>query len=1022
MKITPLMVLVVLLPAVRAHASDEVRFGRDVLPILSDRCFNCHGPDEGERKAGLRLDDEQDAKRQRDGYFILKPGDPAESELWRRITSEDEKKLMPPRDSHRKPLTAAERNVIRRWIEQGSKWGKHWSFEKPQRPPVPGIAEHPVDAFVQTRLAKEGLPPSPPAPDHTQVRRLFFDLNGLPPTMDVVDAFVKEPSDANYNRLVDQLLQSPHYGERMAMWWLDAARYSDTDGYQQDETRTNWPWRDWVIDAFNNNMKFDQFTIEQFAGDLLPNATNEQTLATAFHRNHMTNGEGGRHPEESRIDYVIDRVNTTGTVFLGLTLGCAQCHSHKFDPISQKDYYSFFAYFDSIDEDGKAGKSAKPYLDYKSPYVQESIEDTEQLVAVRRQALEASRQQARSAFQPWLAAKVKETREGFKPWRPLAIQSLATAEGTVLKQEADGAVQASGPNPFQDDYVIIATSDLDRITGLRLEVLPHDSHTDGKLSRGDNGEFILTDVKLQVRRRGATQLRDVEIARAIADAEGNDDSKDYGKVADTLDDDPRNGWTTQSHDARKSYRALFELARPLYLAEDEELIFIMLHRSTRGDSNIGRFRVSVTDQAAPALRTLDPMPLEQLAKAKIEGDADVDGDLRSKLLEQFLADHEAFQKVKAAYDRAKSELNRFRNAAGDLKVMVLHEREKPRTTYILERGVWDKKGAVVTRSVPGVVLDWPAEQVTTRLDFARWIVSKDNPLTARVIVNQLWQNCFGAGLVRTPSDFGLQGELPTHPELLDWLAVELMENDWDIQHILRLIVTSQTYRQSSVIDSTMRERDPENRLLARGARYRLPSWMIRDAALRAAGIMNENVGGPPVMPYQPEGIWAEMFMGRFRYRPSQGDAQYRRTLYAFWRRAAAPTFLFDSAQRRVCEVTPRLTNTPLHALTLMNDLNILEASRELARQIIAAEGSTDARLTSIFQRIVSRSPNKSELEVLRRELNRAKQHYQSHLTDAESLLDFGQPEWRDATDAKELASYMIVSSIVFNLDEAITHE
>lgn len=1002
----------------------EVRFSLDVLPILSDRCFHCHGPDESHREADLRLDLQASALEDRGGYAAISPGKPAESEILKRIATSDPDLKMPPASAHRQPLSEKEVEILRKWITQGAEWGQHWSFEPPQRMERSIAGEHPVDAIVQQRLQQESLVPSPRAEKSTLIRRLFFDLTGLPPTNEEVQAFMDDESPEAYTKVVDRLLSSPHYGERMAMWWLDAARYSDTDGYQGDATRTNWPWRDWVIQAFNSNMPFDQFTVEQFAGDLLPEATSEQILATCFHRNHMTNGEGGRDPEESRTDYVIDRVSTTGTVWLGLTLGCCQCHSHKFDPISQEDFYSLSAFFNSIDEDGKAGRGAKPYLKYRSPFAARAVAEAQAIVDARKSVETTARKQAEQEFEPWLTEKFLQTRAGFTPWHVLQPSSLSTVEGTVLKLEQDGIIQANGPILRQDDYRIVAGTGLDRVTGLRLEVFPHEQHTDGKLSRGATGEFILTDVKLQVRQRGESQLRDIDLVSAVADAERDVSGRNYGKVKDTLDDDPRNGWTTETHDPFVPHMAVFALQEPLSLADDEELIFVMLHRSTEGDANIGRFRLSVTDQRGAAVRSLEPMPMSRLAQESVATVDEIDPELRQQLLNQFLEDHPSYQRAQHQLDLANRQLSEVKKGAGDVSVMVLQELAEPRKTHVLERGVWDNKGKEVTPSVPAAILPRPTEQTMSRLSLARWLVSPENPLTARVIANHMWQLCFGAGLVRTPEDFGLQGEIPTHPELLDLLAIELMEHDWDLQYLLRLIVTSDTYQQSSHVTPELLERDPDNRLLARGARFRLPSWMIRDAALQASGLLNPALGGPPVMPYQPEGVWEEMFMGRFQYEPSQGDAQFRRTLYAFWRRSAAPTFLFDSAQRRVCEVRPRRTNTPLHALALLNDLTLLEASRELAATAVAQFETMDARLEWLCRKILSRPPSSKEFAILAEQLQQASVPYRKHPTLADQLLDFGQPEQRaNITSAEpEVAAYLVVASMLFNLDEAMTHE
>lgn len=1006
-------------------AAEDIRFSRDVLPILSDRCFQCHGPDETHREADLRLDDQASATADRDGHAVVVSGKPEVSELITRVTSEDADLVMPPRDSKVKPLSPEEIATLSTWIAQGAKWGRHWSFEKPQRVASIDSTVRPIDVYIRKRLEREGLKPADRAAKHTLLRRVSFDLTGLPPTLEELDAFLADDSPQAWEKVVDRLLASKHYGERMAMWWLDAARYSDTDGYQGDATRTNWPWRDWVVDAFNSNKPFDQFTIEQFAGDLLPKATPEQKLATCFHRNHMTNGEGGRDPEESRVDYVIDRVNTMGTVWLGLTLGCCQCHSHKFDPVSQHDYYSLFAFFNSIDEDGRAGGGAKPYLKYKSPYAARAVEEAQAVVNHRRPVEAAARQAAEKDFNAWLPSQIAAVQYGFTPWHVFEPTLIESVEGTQLSLESDGMIQATGPNPRQDDYRITAPTSLKRVTGIRLEVFPHANHTDGKLSRGANGEFILTDVKLQLRRRGESQLHDIDMNSAVASAQRSVKGRNYGNVRDTLDDDPRNGWTTEGNDPKKPYTAVFALTEPLSIADDEELVFVMLHRSTRGDANIGRFRLAMSDQPGPAVRSLNPMPLEQLAAAKVTDASKVDAKLRGQLLNQFLSDHADYQQAKAELDRANRQLSSVKRAGGDLNVMVLAERKETRATHVLVRGVWNKKGDEVDRAIPAALISGgfqPSDQSFTRLTLAKWLVSKDNPLTTRVVVNHLWQMCFGSGLVRTPEDFGLQGERPTHPDLLDWLAIELVESGWNLKHILRLIVTTETYRQSSNVTPELLARDPDNRLLTRGARYRLPSWMIRDAALRSSGLFNPTLGGPTVMPYQPDGVWAEMFMGRFRYTPSQGPAQWRRTLYAFWRRSAAPTFLFDSAQRRVCEVGMRRTNTPLHALAQLNDLSQLESARELARQAIEHSNDTDTRLAFVLRSVMSRLPTDFEMSVMRRELTRAKEHYQKNPADAKALTQIGQPEKRANNEAQELAAYSIVTSIIYNTDEAITHE
>ena len=1002
-------------------SAEEISFRNQILPLLSDRCFSCHGPDESNREADLRLDTEADALADRGGYAAIVSGDFEASEVWKRVISDDDDLRMPPGDSHRAPLSAEEADLVRRWIETGARWGKHWAFEKPIRPAAPeGGGGHAIDAFVRRRLAESGMRPASRAAPHTLARRVAFDLTGLPPSASQVEALATRSID--YERLVDGLLASPRYGERMAMWWLDAARYSDTDGFQQDASRNNWPWRDWVIDRFNANVPFDQFTIEQFAGDLLPNATDEQKLATCFHRNHQTNGEGGRDREESRVDYVIDRVNTTGTVWLGLTLGCCQCHSHKFDPISQREYYQLSAFFNSIDETGAAGSAAHPYLPFGSPYAAKLSERARQLADQRQAVEEEQARLAEPAFALWLAEQLTLTRSGHESWRPLQAVELSSRGGTKLDQLEDASILASGANPPREYFEVVGESPVPTVTAIRLEVLPDESNTAGRLSRNETGQFVLTEFKLQVRRPGQAQVSDVEISRAVADLEEKASDELYGAVAGVLENDPRNGWTVSAERSNEAHTAILFLEKPLELEGGAQLIVSLSHGSRYEGANMGRFRLSVSTDPEAVLRPGEPTPLERLAAAPATSPNDIADDLQADLRRQFFELHEPYQRVKRLADLATRQAEKFESLQGDINVMVLKEREEPRDTHVLERGVWDQHGEQVDAGVPQSVLPWAAERTRTRLDLAQWLVTPENPLTARVVVNQLWQLCFGAGLVRTPEDFGLQGEKPTHPDLLDWLAVELVESGWDVKHLLRLIVTSETYQQSSDFTPELLERDPQNELLARGARFRLPSWMIRDAALVYAGLLDDAVGGPPILPYQPEGVWEALFKGKYTYDTSQGPLQFRRTVYAFWRRASSPTFLFDVAPRRVCEVRPRRTNTPLHALTLMNDVGQLEAARALAVGLLDAEANADVRVASLFRRVLSREPSEAEHRVLRQRLDAWLEHYRASPEEAREFLEFGQPERHVGRRLPETAAYTVLASLVLNLDETITHE
>ncbi|MEE2935182.1 MAG: PSD1 and planctomycete cytochrome C domain-containing protein [Planctomycetota bacterium] len=1027
-------------------AVQPIDFNRDIRPILSDNCFACHGFDAASRATSLRLDTIEGATEDLGGYAALVPGNPKASEMLARILSTDEEVRMPPAESHKKPLNAKAVSLIRQWIEEGAEWGKHWAFKAPVAAALPATATHPVDHFVEAALHERNMKLSPPALPHTLARRLAFDLTGLPPSSKEVAALTESPGSAAWSRWIDQLLASPHFGERMAMWWLDGARYADTDGFQSDATRQNWPWRDWVVSSFNANRPFDEFTIEQFAGDLLPEATAEQRLATCFHRNHMHNGEGGRDPAESRVDYVLDRTNTMGTLWLGLTLGCTQCHDHKFDPISQRDYYSLTAYFNSIDEDGKAGGGAKPFLQYRSPLAKQAVLESAAVLRKMERQVEAAKEDAESAFIASLDKMLVEAHTTFQPWKVIQPASLRTTEGTVLAVDTEGMIRSNDSGQYQDDFVVeVPTDTIDRISGIRLEVFADEQHADAKYSYAASGEFILTNVKLQLRSRKTATIVDVPLVRATASVQGKGVDTKYGSASGTLDDDPRTGWTTRTKPVEPVQVVIFELAEPIELSQDSVLDIVLMQRSLAPRELIGRFRLSATNQRGRAVRSLDPMPMEQLAKRITDYEAetknefsadDIPADLRSRLFDQYLADDPSWQEASRLREKASRQVNTAKNAAGDLRVTVLSERSEPRKTHVLVRGVWNQHGdevqpsvltAVLPRSAvfsdPGVSQD-VAGGIGSRLELAKWIVSKRNPLTARVITNHVWQLFFGAGLVRTPNDFGLQGEMPTHPELLDWLAVDFMDHDWDFKHLVRRIVTSRTYQQSSDVTPALLEIDPENRLLARGARFRLPSWMIRDASLAAAGLLNRTVGGPPIFAYQPPGVWQDQFMGRFKYESTLGPGQYRRTLYTFWRRSSAPTFLFDSAMRRTCEVVPRRTNTPLHALTLLNDLTALEAARSLAERTLMDSSSTDVerKLSQMFHAVLSRFPSDHERQVLVREYRQAKDYYQTNVAAAKKLTSVGQlPEPNEST-ISELAAKMMMASMILNLDEAISHE
>lgn len=819
-----------------AHAADpgEISFSRDVLPILSDRCFACHGPDKSNRKADLRLDDQKEAL----ASGVIEPGKPGESELVARIESHAADEVMPP-PKFGKPLTSSQIDTLKAWVASGAKWGRHWAWDVPPRPNVPTTAagakvRNPIDAFVLARLKAEGLTPRPEATKAELIRRVSLDLTGLPPDAAEVRRFLSDDAPDAYEKLVERLLASPRYGERMAWDWLDAARYADTNGYQGDGERTMWPWRDWVVAAFNEDMPFDRFTVDQIAGDLMPEPSRERILATAFNRNHMINGEGGRIAEENRVEYVFDQTETVGTMWLGLTLTCARCHDHKYDPVSRRDYYRLFAFFDTTPVNGAGGSGqTAPVLDMATPAEVEKQKNTA------------------AAFEALLKVVV-------------AKEAKLREAGMVVK--------------------------------------------DGKY-----------DTKLPV------------IIESILRKGPNDRA-------------------AQNYEELKKF---YGSAEPEYLTQLDEL-----------------------------------------------------------------------RKLKSARDEAASKITR---------VMVMGEAPQPRETFMLTRGAYDKREDKVSAGLPASFVPVRSESTDAgrrmnRRDLAEWLVSPENPLTARVTVNRLWQTFFGAGLVKTTEDFGLQGQLPSHPELLDWLAVEFREpaadsgaRPWSVKHIVRTIVTSATYRQSSTAPEELWARDPENRLLARGPRHRLPSWMLRDQSLAVAGMLTPTMGGPSVKPYQPPGIWEEATFGNKAYVQDHGEALYRRSLYVFWRRIVGPTVFFDTPNRQNCSVKTVITNTPLHALVTLNDTTYVEAARVLAQNLSKLPETDDGkRLAEAFRRVVVREPSPNEIEALRTALKRQRGIFAADREAAEKLSKVGEWPGVAGMDVAEHAAWTQVCLMLLNLDEALT--
>jgi len=1024
---------------------NAIEFNRDILPILSDACFHCHGPDKARRKADLRLDIEAEAKADRDGIHVITAGDPANSELYRRITVDDPDDRMPPVDSGRN-LTPDRIELIRQWIEQGAQWQKHWAFIPPLRPKPPSVKaqswlRNPVDAFILSRLEQEGLSPSRAADKATLIRRVTLDLTGLPPTPKEVDAFHNDSSAKAYEKLVDRLLASPRYGERMATRWLDAARYADTSGYQNDGPRTMWRWRDWVIDAFNDNMPFDQFTMEQIAGDLLPDSTLSQKIATGFNRNHRGNSEGGVIPEEYAVEYVVDRVDTTATVWLGLTLGCARCHDHKYDPFTQKEFYQFFAYFNNIPESGRSIKegNSPPWIKAPTEFQQR------QLAALNRQVKAA--EQRLKTLQPELQVAQAEWESLFVP--PASLD-WSVAEGLLAHFSLNGSVSETlgkaKTAKFQDGQTAFAEGRLDQAAefdgrrfidagdianfgyfdkfSIGAWIYPEQTGNGTILSRttdtarSDGYSFCLQDGKLQVNL----------VKRWLDDAirvetEGRLEPDRWHHVMLTYDGTRVakgiriyiNGHPQKLHINLDFINQSFASTEPL--------------RIGAGGGREGRFRGRIDDVRVYE-KDLSPGEVEQIATPdSVAGILALPRENRSprqanKLSAYFLENH-APQEIQRARRQLISLQRQQRQFLESIPtVMVMEEMPVPRPTFVLARGEYDKPAEKVNAGVPAIMNPLPAGVRDTRLGLAKWLVDPANPLPARVAVNRFWQMYFGVALVKTVEDFGTQGQRPSHPELLDWLATEFIRIGWDIKALQKTIVMSATYRQSSKVTPALLDKDPDNRLLARGPRIRLSAQLIRDQALAASGLLVNEIGGPSVKPYQPEGLWEEIATGG-PYHQDKGDKLYRRSLYTYWKRTVAPPSMvnFDASMRESCRVRENRTNTPLQALTLMNEITYVEAARMLAQRVILEAGiSPEQRLSRLFRLVTARTPQDREMKILLEGLHHHLQQYRNDRQSAEQLIASGDSQPDPLIDAAELAAYTAISSLMLNLDEVITKQ
>lgn len=972
-----------------------VEFSRDIRPILSDKCFTCHGPDETKRQAKLRLDVEADAKAVRGKKTVVLPGKPEESEIVKRITSGNAAMRMPPAYSGGKKLTDREVALVRDWIAQGAKWQSHWAFVAPVRPSIPVVknkawVRNEIDAFVLARLEKEGLKPSPPADGARLLRRVSLDLTGLPPTPADVDAFLADRSPAAYEKVIGRLLNSHSYGEHMAVPWLDAARYADTHGYQVDPNKEMWAWRDWVINAFNKNKPFDEFTVEQLAGDLLPNATLDQKIATGFGRNHRVNTESGSINEEFQVENVIDRMTTAGTTWLGITVGCARCHDHKFDPLTQRDFYSMYAFFNNVEEVGTGGPrdgrgNLKPYLKLPAPDVEKRLAAADDELKKVRDELKELDKKLEAGYDQWAASYDP----GATKWRTL-IPSRVTSDGDVgFAVLEDGSVLASGALPDKDIYTFTAETNMTNITAFRFELLPDATLPGGGSGRGKDGRAVVTLFEAKMDGKPVA-LQNITADFAPDGAVLNNVVRPMKQL--------KNGWFV-SPEQTKPHFLVIEPRKVLRQPGTKKFSIRLGNLYGEGEL-IGRFRISVSDTEfpEPKITKLKKFYTSHLTDHRVIADRIVDLDARRRAID-----------------------------AEQPSTMVMNEMATPRDAFVLTRGEYDKHGAKVTAAVPAFLPPLPAGVPANRLGLAKWLVDPGNPLTARVAVNRFWQSIFGTGLVKTSDDFGSQGERPSHPVLLDWLATEFIRSGWDTKALHKRIVMSATYRQSSQATPALIERDPENRLLARGPRFRLTAEEIRDQALKVAGLLSAKEGGEAVKPYQPPGVWEQLSVidDQVLYVPSKGEDLWRRSVYTFWKRTSPPTALatFDAPSREYCVVRRSRSTTPLQALVLLNDETYVEAGRKLAERMIKEGGKRPAdRIAYGFRLATMRKPTAAEIGVLTNGLARRMTEYQTNGKAAKQLLSQGEAPRDTAIPMPELAAYATVAQVILNLDEVVTKQ
>lgn len=1008
-----------------ASEASSVDFAKDVLPILKQNCFECHHKET--REGGLRFFGHQDLLQLNDsGMAAVTPGQANGSELFRRVTADDELERMPPEG---KGLSQTQIETLKTWINTGAKWPaeftvseSHWSYELPTRAELPKVnnkswLNNPLDSFVLKRLEDADMQPSPPAEESVLLRRLYLDVVGIPPSTDELNAYLADTRPDKYEQKVDELLARPQFGEKWARHWLDLARYADSNGYQADQFREIWPWRDWVINAMNDDMPFDQFTIEQLAGDLLPDATLDQKIATGFQRCTTCNVEAGVDPEENRVNQVIDRVNTLGMVWLGTSMECAQCHNHKYDPFTMKDYYSLFAFFNNTPlEVTQNGKSVTfevsgpkmplplpPELQERRNALEQRLTQLKEKVTARQDVLTKEQ----SEFEESLQSALQSSPE----WHVLEIVNFqATGEQPESKILDDGSILLSGPNPDKTTYTITAKTNIANITGLKLEALAHKSLPGKGPGRGDKQRpnFVLYDFGVSVAK---TETPKEQIPVTLHGAQADFSQKNW-HVKGLIDaDKQKTGWAINPQFG-KDHWASFLTSEPLN-PDGSEVVFTMtLPQHYGGARTMGRMRFSVMtgDPAAESI------PDDVRIALKIAPDK------RDKKQQQSITNYQRERDPQlVTFNKNIGETEKLLKEIEPVTTLVMVEMEENRETYIMKRGNFLDPGAKVTTETPEILHAAQKNLPKSRLGLAQWLVDPQNPLVRRVVVNRWWSEIFGEGIVRTPEDFGSQGDAPTHPQLLDWLAVEFLDSGWSMKHVIKTIVMSATYQQSSTITPELLEADPHNKLLARGPRFRLSAETIRDNALQISGLLSDQMHGPPIYPPQPDKIWRHVGRNAPKYQTDTDEDRYRRGIYVVWRRSAPyPSFVtFDAPDRASCVIQRSRTNTPLQALTLLNDPAYVEIAHAFAERILKESPSGDPaeQLKFAFRSCTSRDPSEHELSLLSKIYFDEKQR----LTNGRQALDELIPDNRLTSEQKlERGVWFYLGNILLNLDETIT--